>query len=496
MTAQGVRSESAVPGSSGPVIPAPRGTGGRWGPDPLSTFSFRPENGRRRGSLPILAYSTGLVALDALGMGGALAEFSARIGILVCAVTVILILNASAGLYEYRRAPSAFSAAPPLCFNGSTALCSTLFMAVTVRPWEFSPAELKSLPAAFALYLMATCLGRCVYFAVIRRARCRVGRGHRTLVIGTGRTADRISSVLKEHPEYGLEPRGFVELTDANPQVPLHLPILGGPRDLRRIITMHRIDTVVAPMEEGQGPDLDTVIRACAAMGCRVILAPSYFATSLVGSSRVEYLQGIPTAALARQPFHCPSWSLKRALDVIVAVCALVFSLPVFGLCALLVRLDGGPGVIFRQRRVGLHGRPFVLFKFRTLKPSDDEEANTRWSIENDERIGPLGRFLRATSLDELPQLWNVVRGEMSLVGPRPERPHFVHYFSAHIPAYAFRHRVPSGLTGWAQVHGLRGDTSIHERVRLDNHYIENWSVWGDIRILVMTLRTLLPRKR
>jgi lipopolysaccharide/colanic/teichoic acid biosynthesis glycosyltransferase len=175
-------------------------------------------------------------------------------------------------------------------------------------------------------------------------------------------------------------------------------------------------------------------------------------------------------------------------MDVLMSGVALFLLAPVFTVCALGVRLEGGPGVIFRQSRVGLDGRPFKLLKFRSLKPVDEGESQTQWSIAHDNRLGSFGRFLRKSSLDELPQLWNILRGDMSLVGPRPERPHFVDQFSTHIPRYMARHRVPAGLTGWAQVHGLRGDTSIEDRARFDNYYIENWSPWLDVKILLRTL--------
>jgi len=165
----------------------------------------------------------------------------------------------------------------------------------------------------------------------------------------------------------------------------------------------------------------------------------------------------------------------------------------VMALCALAVRWEGGPGVLFRQDRVGVDGRQITVLKFRSLRPVSDDESATRWSIADDARLGPVGRLLRSTSLDELPQLWNVITGAMSLVGPRPERPHFVEQFGARVPRYMARHRVPAGLTGWAQVHGLRGDTSIEHRAGFDNYYIENWSLWGDIKIMLRTLQQVLP---
>ncbi|MGI5126345.1 sugar transferase [Pseudonocardia sp. CA-107938] len=180
------------------------------------------------------------------------------------------------------------------------------------------------------------------------------------------------------------------------------------------------------------------------------------------------------------------SRALKRALDVTGAFAGLLLVLPVLVAVALAVRVEGGPGVIFRQQRVGQHGRVFTLYKLRSLTPVADE-GDVRWNIDHDARLGPVGRFIRRTSLDELPQLVNVLLGDMSLVGPRPERPHFVEQFSATVPGYAARHRVPVGLTGLAVVHGLRGDTSIPERARVDNLYADTWSLRLDLAIIAHT---------
>ncbi|SHL19617.1 Sugar transferase involved in LPS biosynthesis (colanic, teichoic acid) [Pseudonocardia thermophila] len=181
----------------------------------------------------------------------------------------------------------------------------------------------------------------------------------------------------------------------------------------------------------------------------------------------------------------------KRGIDILGALIGLLLTLPVLFVIAVAVRIEGGPGVIFRQQRVGQHGRIFTLYKFRSLKPIANE-GDVRWNIDNDERLGPVGKFIRRTSLDELPQLFNVLKGDMSLVGPRPERPYFVEQFSAQIPGYAQRHRVPVGLTGLAVVQGLRGDTSIPERARVDNEYADNWSLWLDIKIILRTVAYLI----
>ena len=197
-------------------------------------------------------------------------------------------------------------------------------------------------------------------------------------------------------------------------------------------------------------------------------------------------LWGIPLVRLRRAALRTGAWSGKRISDVLISAFSLLLLSPVLAVCALLSRLDTGC-ILFRQTRVGQDGRPFTLLKFCTMRPTGEAESHTRWNIAEDERLGRVGRLLRRSSLDELPQLWNVLRGDMSLVGPRPERPFFVDEFTRQYPRYPARHRVPAGLTGWAQIHGLRGDTSIADRASFDNFYIENWSMWGDIKILLRT---------
>jgi exopolysaccharide biosynthesis polyprenyl glycosylphosphotransferase len=208
-----------------------------------------------------------------------------------------------------------------------------------------------------------------------------------------------------------------------------------------------------------------------------------------------HHIGSIPIMRIRNPNLRGPARLIKRMFDITFAMTALIILSPMLAVIAMAVRLESGPGVIFRQVRVGRDGKRFELLKFRSMRPADDRESETKWCVATDARIGPVGRFLRCTSIDELPQLWNIVRGDMTLVGPRPERPHFVELFSAQYDRYAQRHRVQAGLTGFAQVSGLRGDTSIADRARHDNFYIENWSLWLDIKIILRTFREVLLRR-
>ncbi|MFD0328520.1 exopolysaccharide biosynthesis polyprenyl glycosylphosphotransferase [Streptacidiphilus monticola] len=255
-------------------------------------------------------------------------------------------------------------------------------------------------------------------------------------------------------------------------------------------------DVILTPSGAGDA-DSTHVLRTAVRHECEVWLVPGLpeFGTLEYGNRRPDHgdhLWGLPCLRLGPGPMQRPSWAVKRGVDILVAASALLLLSPVLAACALAVRLEGGPGVIFRQERVGLDGQVFTVLKFRSLRPVNEHESATKWNISNDHRLGPVGRFLRKSSLDELPQLWNILRGEMSLVGPRPERPYFAMQFAQDYPRYRDRHRVPVGLTGLAQVNGLRGDTSIEDRARFDNHYIESWSLWQDVKILLQTVVAVL----
>jgi len=208
-------------------------------------------------------------------------------------------------------------------------------------------------------------------------------------------------------------------------------------------------------------------------------------------TGRADRISSIPIMRIRTPNLVGPGRWVKRAFDVLVAATGLIVLSPLLAAIAVAVRTEG-PGVIFRQARVGKRGRTFDVLKFRSMRPADEHESATNWSIAGDDRVGRVGRFLRRTSLDEVPQLWNILRGDMSLVGPRPERPHFVEQFSAQFDRYAHRHRVKAGLTGMSQVSGLRGDTSIADRARYDNYYIENWTLWLDVKIIMRTVSEVL----
>jgi len=344
-----------------------------------------------------------------------------------------------------------------------------------------------------AVVAMLVCALRAVGYATVRRARARGLVTHRTLVLGAGLVGVQIVQLLQEHPEYGLRPVGFLDSTPLLAPDKLPAPVLGGADRLAEIICEEGIEDIIVAFGGLPGHALVEVLRTCDRLECEIFFVPRLYELHAVAVG-TDAIWGMPLIRHRRAAFRSASWRVKRVFDVLVSGLALVVLSPLLVLTAIGVRLEGGAGIIFRQTRVGLDGRPFQVLKFRSLRPADETESATRWNVAHDDRLGPFGAFMRQTSLDELPQLWNICRGDMSLVGPRPERPHFVASFASTLPRYVARHRVPAGLTGWAQVHGLRGDTSIAERARFDNYYIENWSLGLDLRIIFMTIISVLRR--
>ncbi|MFI7124533.1 sugar transferase [Nonomuraea sp. NPDC050153] len=335
---------------------------------------------------------------------------------------------------------------------------------------------------ALLFTFLAVC-GRSVLYFLVRRARRR-GKAVPALVVGAGAHGHQLARNLLAYPECGLLPLGFLDETAGEDAC---VPVLGGPGDVVRVVQAHGVRAVVIA---GQGRQ--STARAARSLGCDVYLAPDLGELVIDFVTSREHVRGFPLVRMRPEAQRGLSWPLKRALDIAVALTGLVVSAPILAVCAALIRMETGPGVLFRQRRVGYRGEPLELIKLRTLKPADAHESETLWSIAHDSRIGPVGRLLRRASFDELPQLWNVLKGDMSIVGPRPERPHFVKKFSRAIPGYGLRHRMPVGITGWAQIHGLRGDTSIEDRVRFDNHYIDGWTFRADLKIMLQTAWSLL----
>jgi exopolysaccharide biosynthesis polyprenyl glycosylphosphotransferase len=409
-------------------------------------------------------------------------------------VMALLLLR---GMYERRLRPTILDGVMPIA--GSVSIAA--MFVVVLQVYAAGATTISSVTThVWAVALVTVGGARVALLGVQRIARTRGLDGAPTLIVGAGNVGLRLARRLEQNPEYGLTPVGFL---DANPldagtaQTP-GVPVLGSPDELDWVAQLTGAEHVVIAFSSEPDERLVDLVRRCEALGLEVSLVPRLF-ESLNHRSTYEPLGGTPLVGL--RSVHPKGWqfALKHAGDRIGAALLILAFAPLMAAIAVAVRVSSPGPVIFRQRRVGRDGTVFDLFKFRSMRLSDVSADGFRpgadsapGGVEGADRRTWIGRVLRRTSLDELPQFFNVLLGDMSLVGPRPERPEFVELFETDIRRYGDRHRVKSGVTGWAQVHGLRGQTSLSDRVEWDNYYIEHWTLGLDVKILVLTLLEVL----
>lgn len=292
------------------------------------------------------------------------------------------------------------------------------------------------------------------------------------LMIGESQMAEQYMDRLRENPKWGYQV--FAHLKDEE--------------KLERILEGNELDEVVIALRAEDYGKLERIVDVCEKAGVHTKMIPD-FGNVISTRPYIEDVQGIPVIHVRRVPLNIMRNRVaKRAVDLIGATVAIILFSPVMLLTVLVVALTEEGSVIYRQERVGLHNQVFYMYKFRSMIMQDEEKEKAEWSTRNDPRITPVGKLIRRTSIDELPQLVNVLKGEMSLVGPRPERPQFVQKFRDEIPRYMVKHQVRPGMTGWAQINGYRGDTSIEKRIEYDLYYIENWTMVFDMKILILTI--------
>ncbi|MEA3406471.1 MAG: undecaprenyl-phosphate glucose phosphotransferase [Chloroflexota bacterium] len=331
-------------------------------------------------------------------------------------------------------------------------------------------------------------------FTGLVRRYVRRRHPERLLFVGTGDAARILLQKVTQSPRLRYHVVGFVDDQRTGERV-AGLPVLGSQGDLASIVREHDIQEVVIALTDASHEELLDMIADCESERATVRIFPDVF--QIVASEvRISDMDGLPLLTVRDVALRGWKLAAKRALDLVVSVGALVFLSPLLLFIALLVKLDSKGPAFYAQERVGLDGKPFYMLKFRSMREGAEEETGPVWAQADDPRSTRVGAFLRRTSLDELPQLINVLRGEMSLVGPRPERPIFVEQFRQVLPRYMERHNEKAGITGWAQVNGLRGDTSIVERTKYDLYYIENWSLLFDLKIIVRTIMNQLRGDR
>ena len=340
------------------------------------------------------------------------------------------------------------------------------------------------------LNVFGTCLYRLWVKFFLRKVRKRGFNKQFVLIVGAGALGRRFYENLQQHPELGFEVVGFLDDFVAGHEYPYesYKPIIGKVSELEEVLARVLIDEVVIALPLNAYDKYGMLINACEKAGVRVMIIPDFF-NYLPARPSFDNFAGIPLINVRDVPLdNLNNRILKRVFDLLFSLAAIVITSPVMLAIAIGIKLSSPGPVIFKQERVGFNRRTFAMYKFRSMKVSDQITADREWTVENDPRRTRFGGFLRRTSLDELPQFFNVLVGQMSVVGPRPERPHFVEQFKEEVPKYMVKHYVRPGMTGWAQSNGLRGNTSIPDRISFDIYYLENWSFLFDLRIIAQTL--------
>jgi exopolysaccharide biosynthesis polyprenyl glycosylphosphotransferase len=399
-------------------------------------------------------------------------------------------------LYHERRAVSRFDHARDIL--GAVTIGSVLTFGLQGLIFKNTTFDVEY-PRAMFFYVwifsaLFSVTGREFYQSLRRRLREQGIDRDNLLIVGVGKIAREITGKIKARPALGYNIVGVVVNNTARAKGNLlGFPVLGAYQDLPMLIDAYGVGQVIIALPEPHRNDLVELITLCQRGRVDIKVYPDMFAY-MAGDLNVDDLGGTPLITVRDIALRGWRLSLKRGLDIFGSVIGLVFLSPLFLLTALLVRLTSEGPVFLVQERMGLDGRPFPLIKFRTMQV-DAEVNGPGWTVNHDPRVTPFGRWLRRTSWDEMPQLINVLVGHMSLVGPRPERPMYVRQFRERIPRYMERHREKAGMTGWAQVNGLRGDTSIAERTSYDLWYVENWSLWLDIKIIFRQILQIVLRR-
>jgi exopolysaccharide biosynthesis polyprenyl glycosylphosphotransferase len=474
-----------------PASPHPQAVEARRRASFAGRLGLRPDTAwvLARFSLDLTMLAAAAVA-SALGSGAARVE-AAPVGWVLLFGALVIGVFGLRGMYRPRIRAELLED-----LRGVVAATSLAAMAVlTLRLLLTEPSDLAAQvirPWAFATVYLAA--GRVALHWSQSQAR-HAGESLRpTLIVGAGRIGRLTAKRLLEQPKLGLRPIGFL---DKEPMEAAEggavLPVLGASWDVDRVVQEHGVEQVIVTFSTAPDEVMLRLFRRCEELGVSVAFVPRLF-EKVTGRLTVDHLGGLPVLVSRTPNPRGIQFAIKHTVDRMAAALLLLLALPVMIPAAVIVYFTLGRPVFFRQRRVGRDGRQFEMLKFRTMRDGGRREEafelpndTAPGGVEGDDRRTAFGALLRRTSLDELPQLLNVLKGEMSLIGPRPERPQFVGVFEQSVYRYGDRHRVKSGITGWAQVNGLRGKTSLADRVEWDNYYIENWSLWLDLKILLLT---------
>ena len=409
---------------------------------------------------------------------------------LIFIVPIYLILYASFHLYVPKRIQGRRSELANICKANVIGLMLFTFVLFGLRRFvsHLSYFSTKMILAFFAANIILLEAERISIRIFLRSLRTNVYNQKHVLLIGYSRAAEGFIDRVSVNPEWGYHVQGILD--DHRPAGFAYkkVQVLGSTNHLEDFLASNTLDEIAITLSIKEYSNLEQIVAACEKSGVHTKFIPDY--NNIIPTiPYMEDLQGLPVIHIRHVPLTGVfNATMKRIVDLAGALFGLIVFSPLMLVTALLIKITSPGPVLFSQERIGLHNRPFKMYKFRSMEVQDPGRERSQWTTPHDPRVTPVGRFIRKTSIDEMPQFFNVLIGDMSLVGPRPERPLFVEKFKEEIPRYMIKHQVRPGLTGWAQVNGYRGDTSITKRIEHDLYYIENWSLGFDFKIMFLTV--------
>lgn len=436
----------------------------------------------------ILAYVLKFYIIDAGTTGVGVLPLKDYFGVLFFLVPVYVLLYYTCDVYGPKRTGrQRREIAAIIQANTIGMAIYIIVLYLVIREIHYS----RSMLALFyVLNIAITTFSRIILRKTLRTMRKRGYNLKHVLVVGYSRAAESYIDRLQWNPQWGYSLCGILD--DSVPEGTPYkgVKVMGNIDRLPAILQENKLDEIAIALSLKDYDRLEEIVNICEKSGVHTKFIPDY--NSLIPSRPyTEDLMGLPVINIRYVPLsNMGNMVVKRAMDIVGSLFGIIITSPVLLLIAALVKLTSPGPVIFRQERVGMHNEPFYMYKFRSMEQQTEEDEKKAWTVRNDPRVTSVGKILRKTSLDELPQLFNILKGDMSLVGPRPERPLFVEKFKEEIPRYMIKHQVRPGLTGWAQINGYRGDTSIKKRVEYDLYYIENWTLGFDIKIIILTFFT------
>ena len=419
-------------------------------------------------------------------IGGHLPIQSYMLFLLFVVIPVYLILYFSFGLYKPRRTyKTIFSEATQIIKVNIVAFVVLVAILFILNQPDFSRIML------FLLAVVATVLGiieRSIIRGILKKIRIENRNLKHILIVGDNDLAFSFARKIRDNPYLGFDISGFLGRSN---RVGLEIEgskIIGSFKDLDYILENNTFDRVVLAIPLKYYYKINELVESCERVGIKAEIIPDYI-RYFPAQPSVDMIEDIPIINIRYVPLDDAfNRAVKSLSDYIIAIIAIIITSPIMIVTAIAIKLTSPGPIIFKQERIGFHGKPFEMYKFRSMKVQNPDDEKSGWTTKDDPRKTKIGDFIRKTSIDELPQFFNVLKGDMSVVGPRPERPYFVDEFRKEIPKYMVKHQVRPGITGWAQIHGCRGDTSIKKRIEYDIEYVENWHMGLDLGIMIKTV--------